>query len=193
MAKKSISERGVYAIECLDGRSYIGGSECVSHRWGQHRSALRLGKSKNRPMQEAYNRLGPGAFSFRLLESVSAGGDLFEAEQRWMDATQGRLFNSAPRAGSVKGLIHSVESRARQSLAQQRRCADPNESARRSAVRIGVCAGEKHPAAILREADVLEVRRLRAAGVRLRVIGERFGISVSTVSRIALGHRWGCV
>lgn len=193
MAKTRLSQRGVYAIECSDGRCYIGASERVPHRWGQHRSALRLGKSKNRAMQEAYDKLGAAAFNFNFLEPVPLEADLFAAEQRWMDAAQGRLFNAAPQAGTVKGMTHSAESRARQSLAQQKRCADPNESARRSAVRIGIFSGEKHPSAILKEADVCEIRRLRAAGLRLRVIAEQFGISVTTVSRIALGHSWRCV
>lgn len=193
MANTHLSERGVYAIECSDGRSYIGASVNVLHRWGQHRSALRLGKSKNRPMQDAYNRLGAGAFSFKLLELVPAGANIFDVEQRWIDAARGRLFNVAPQAGTVKGLVHSAESRARQSASQRRRCSDPKESARRSAVRIGICTGEKHPATVLRNNDIFEIRRLRAEGIKLRVIGERFGVSVSTVSRIALGRRWQCL
>lgn len=192
MAKKYIPERGVYAIECADGRSYIGASECVSHRWGQHRSDLRLGRSKNRPLQAAYDLLGRDAFSFKVLELVPEG-DLTQAEQKWMDLAKGCLFNAAPRAGTVKGLVHSAETRARQSVSQQARCADPSEFARRSLVRAGLVTGEKHPAAKLKAADVLEVRRLRASGLRLREISERFGISVSAVSRIALGQSWTTV
>ena len=192
LARKHIPERGVYAIECTDGRSYIGASERVGHRWGQHGSDLRLGKSKNRPMQEAYDCLGSGAFNYKLLELVPEG-DLTQAEQKWMDLAKGCLFNAAPSAGTVKGLVHTAESRARQSVSQQARCADPSEFARRSSVRVGLVTGEKHPAAKLKAADVLEVRRLRASGLRLREISERFGISVSAVSRIALGQSWTTV
>lgn len=42
----------------------------------------------------------------------------------------------------------------------------------------------------LSEEDAEEVRRLRAAGLKLAEIAERFGVSDSTVSRIALGHSW---
>ena len=38
--------------------------------------------------------------------------------------------------------------------------------------------------------DVREIRRLRQAGNKLQPIASLFGVSTSTISRIALGHGW---
>jgi hypothetical protein len=43
----------------------------------------------------------------------------------------------------------------------------------------------------LTEMEVLAIRRLRASGLTLRTVGERFGISETHVRRIAIGERWG--
>lgn len=42
----------------------------------------------------------------------------------------------------------------------------------------------------LSEADVVEVRRLRAQGLKLDELARQFGVSDSTISRIALGQTW---
>lgn len=49
--------------------------------------------------------------------------------------------------------------------------------------------GEKHFRAKLSTVQVDEIRRLRAEGVRLIVLAEKFGVQVSTISRIANGTR----
>ena len=42
----------------------------------------------------------------------------------------------------------------------------------------------------LDEDAVREIRRLRAEGLKLADIAQRFGVSDATISRIALGHSW---
>lgn len=49
--------------------------------------------------------------------------------------------------------------------------------------------GQQNPSAKLSDADAVELRRLRATGVKLSVLAERFGVRESTVSRIANGVR----
>lgn len=51
-------------------------------------------------------------------------------------------------------------------------------------------SGEKNGRAKLTEAEVLELRARRAAGERLIVLAEEFGIGDSQVARIALGRSW---
>ncbi len=51
--------------------------------------------------------------------------------------------------------------------------------------------GSKINFAKLTQAEVLAIRRLRAKGLTLRTVGERFGISETHVRRIAIGERWG--
>lgn len=50
--------------------------------------------------------------------------------------------------------------------------------------------GTKHPNAKLREVDVLSIRRLRAKGLSLAKLGERFDLNPSTVHDIVRGKTW---
>lgn len=54
----------------------------------------------------------------------------------------------------------------------------------------GVPRGSRHRNAKVAEADVRAMREARAAGERLRAIGERFGLSESNVCRIVSGETW---
>ena len=53
--------------------------------------------------------------------------------------------------------------------------------------------GESNPAAKLSAGDVFLIRRLRAAGWSTVVIAEHFPVTVTQVSRISTGRRWGSV
>lgn len=50
--------------------------------------------------------------------------------------------------------------------------------------------GEAQHSAKLSAKDVRKIRKLRAAGVRGRVVAERFGVTVNNVSRITLHQTW---
>ncbi len=50
--------------------------------------------------------------------------------------------------------------------------------------------GERHHNAKLKDADVPEICRLRAAGESQAAIGKRFGVSQSAISLILLGKAW---
>jgi hypothetical protein len=53
--------------------------------------------------------------------------------------------------------------------------------------------GSRNGSAKLSEADIIEIRRLRAGGEKLAAIGDRFGVAFQTVSKIINGDRWGHV
>jgi hypothetical protein len=53
-----------------------------------------------------------------------------------------------------------------------------------------VARGERHGMSKLTEGDVLEIRRLRLLGMKLKQIGDRFGVSESHVSLICRGGNW---
>lgn len=53
--------------------------------------------------------------------------------------------------------------------------------------------GESNPRAVLTAVDVAHIRRLRSSGASLSDIGDKFGVSISNVSAIALRKRWGHV
>ncbi len=50
--------------------------------------------------------------------------------------------------------------------------------------------GERHPHAKLTQASVLEIRRMRAAGVKLRVLAVQFGVCIATISHVVSGRNW---
>jgi group I intron endonuclease len=187
LAQNTVPERGVYAIQCIDGRSYVGSSFDVHTRWRKHREALRRGANVNRPLQEAWDALGADSFSFAVLEGVPVG-DLFEAEQRWMDRfrERGAVFNVAPTAGSNTGLVAGTSTRAKMSATRTGKTASVATRARLSAAK----AGSRHPCAKVSEADIPTIRNLAEAGMVQTAIAEIFGISRPLVSLIVSRKRW---
>ena len=51
--------------------------------------------------------------------------------------------------------------------------------------------GEKNAMAKLTNPQVLEIRKLRASGMKLKEIGDIFGVSFQAISKIAKHQRWG--
>jgi hypothetical protein len=64
------------------------------------------------------------------------------------------------------------------------------ENARQMAERKRSTFGAKNPNAKINEKQMLEIRRRRKAGEKLRAIAGDYGICISAVSRIADGTRW---
>lgn len=173
MANQSIPQRGVYAIECVDGRRYIGGSVNIPHRWASHRFDLKRGGHRNSRLQSAWDDLGEASFSFVVLEIV-ASGDLREAEQRWLDALgEARVFNIYTTAGSPRGTTFSAEVRARNAIAQT-----------------GLRVGSRNPNAKLTESDVEAIRMLADGGLLQREIAARYGITRENVGKIVRRQGW---
>lgn len=50
--------------------------------------------------------------------------------------------------------------------------------------------GESSPRSKLKEADILEIRRLSSLGMKRVAVAAVYGLNPATVSRIALGERW---
>jgi len=191
LAQNALPERGVYAIQCNDGRAYVGSSIGIARRWREHRSVLKHHRHHSPSLQVAWDALGPDAFSFVVLEAVP-DGDLVEAEQRWMDAlaSASRGFNCAPSAGTNAGTERPAELRERLSTALTAYWTNPAERHRQSMVLKGVAAGVRNASARLKEADVLEIRRLKAAGETLSALSARYGIGKAAVSHIVTRRNW---
>src|SRR6478752_1453511 len=72
---------GVYRIVCLaNGRCYIGSSQRIELRWGEHKSELRSGVHHSRHLQRCWAKYGEDRFKFEVLELVD--GDPLSAEHR---------------------------------------------------------------------------------------------------------------
>lgn len=207
MATDSIPKRGVYAIECTDGRFYVGGSINIPKRWVAHRSSLRKGDHKNSALQAAWNVLGADAFTFAALEAVPTG-DILAAEQRHIDrlGAFSMGFNLYPTAGSPAGYVASAETRAKVGAAGRGRVLASEtrakistgltrffESPEARAVRAIGVTGERNGCAKLSAAEVLTIRSMAAEGVTQRIIGERFGVGQQAISKVLSGARWASV
>lgn len=95
---------GIYRVVCLPlTMAYVGQSWDLTRRCLEHQVLLRDRRHPNPRLQGAFNRFGPAAFTFEVLELLHGltGPDaLSPAEQRWMDAhPRTQLFNVRP-AGS---------------------------------------------------------------------------------------------
>lgn len=190
MIPNNPTECAVYAIECADGRVYVGGSVGVSARLRLHRSNLNRGKHNNRLLQAAWSEMGEDAFTFSVLGVVTPD-NLLSAEQRHMDAiSQSRaMFNLSPTAGSLSGLKFSEESRARVSAANKRRVVTSATKAKLSACK----SGERHPSAKLRRDDIPVIRSLWADGVPQPVIAAMYGVGSTAISAAVTRRTWSFV
>ena len=83
MAKKVC---GVYKIvNMTNGKLYVGSSNNIQSRWGQHKRALNEGTHGNSYLQNAWNKYGPLSFSFEIVEECPP--DLqFEREQFYLNS-----------------------------------------------------------------------------------------------------------
>ena len=99
---------GVYVILCKPtSKIYIGSTKNFKTRWNDHRNYLNAGQHHNPHFQLAWNKYGPAAFEFHVVEIVAPVRDLLiRAEQEWLDMFQpfGTCgFNLCTKAGTTLG------------------------------------------------------------------------------------------
>jgi hypothetical protein len=79
---------GIYIIyNVLSGHCYIGSSNNIKSRWQCHRRDLRNGKHHSRYLQSAWEKYGPSAFVFEVIEQCDTT-NLFDLEQFYIDTIQ---------------------------------------------------------------------------------------------------------
>ncbi len=104
---------GVYCIRnTISGRVYVGSAVRPRQRWNLHRSLLARGMHHSTKLQRSWEKYGPDAFMFEMLEQVEPSL-LVEREQAWIDKLNAACprtgFNMAPVAGSSLGRKHPPE------------------------------------------------------------------------------------
>ena len=120
---KSTIKSGIYAIvHRATGRRYVGSSVDIEKRWWYHNHRLERGSHFNLHLQRAWNKYGAPEFTFKVVELCHLE-DLTAREQHHIDrwSPHKLLFNSAPAAGSTRGVKHTDITRANMRLAK----ADP--------------------------------------------------------------------
>lgn len=112
------NQSGIYRIVRIEsGEEYIGQSiDCVT-RWEQHKYRLSRDIHDNQRLQRAWNKYGPEAFVFEVLEYVPIDKDLLTArEQHYLDTRQPE-YNICLVAESTLGVVRTEETRRRMSAA----------------------------------------------------------------------------
>ena len=108
---------GVYQIKHIaSGKRYIGSSAQTRIRWVQHQTDLKGSYHTNSYLQRAWNKYGPEAFRWSILEEVSPEM-LLEAEQKWIDQIRPEYNIALYAASSMRGRKASEETRAKLSKA----------------------------------------------------------------------------
>jgi len=120
MVNKKVRISGVYCIEHISGRKYIGSSMDIGTRWRSHLNMLKAGRHTQR-FQAAWDKYGAHEFIFRVLELVNDREKLIHREQYWIDKftsyDEEYGFNTAPSADGTAGISPSWETRQKMSKA----------------------------------------------------------------------------
>jgi group I intron endonuclease len=201
---------GIYAIVNLkDGKRYVGSAACLRLRARQHIAHLFAGRHFNRHLQSAWNRDGAHSFRFDVLEVVSDKALLTAAEQTHMDAAIGNRYNLRPLAHSNYGLKLSDETKEKVRQANIGKRHSEETKRRMSATRKGAPKGSEWaekiaatkrgvPRSDVREwapnrfrkftdAQVLEIKAMRATGATYRAMAKQLNCSIATISFVLNG------
>ena len=135
-------QSGIYRITNLEtGAMYIGRTaETFASRWGRHSRELKVGRHKNVHLQRSYDKHGPSAFEYKILEVIPQGdmsdkefsNYLNEREIILIDEhdTHQNGYNQTDGGGGMLGLDANAETRAKMSKARKGK---PWSPARRAA------------------------------------------------------------
>ncbi len=112
---------GIYAIVNLNnGKFYLGSAVNIYQRWAGHRSNLRKGTHHSAILQNAWNKHGPEAFQFVVIERIDDVTQLIPIEQEYLDGCHPD-YNVSPTAGNCLGVKHTAATKAKLSAARKGR------------------------------------------------------------------------
>ncbi len=175
---------GVYCIQLEKEnywQSYVGISQAIERRWGNHRSKLRNNCHRNQYLQNAWNKYGD-VFEFHILEEVNCYNDLYKLEKEYSYAFGYGNLDLCFNIGSP-GELSAMFGRKMSDDAKQK-------------LKI-VNQGEGHPQAKLTEFEarfILTVkttqRTCKNRDFTQSELSEIFRVSVSCIKEIMNKKRW---
>jgi group I intron endonuclease len=113
-------QSGIYVIiNQVNGKFYIGSSQCLDSRRSKHFNELKKGCHGNQRLQRAYLKYGEQSFCFEVLEYCDVQ-QLISSEQRYLNIFCGYDFcyNILPVAGCPGHWNHTPEMKAKISKRQ---------------------------------------------------------------------------
>lgn len=106
----SLNKSGVYAIvNLINRKKYIGSTNNLRKRWGNHKSTLRRNISSNKFLQKEWFKFGESSFKFVVLEYTE---ELKDKEQFYLDNNK-NLYNICTKAFSNLGTTYDDEFKKR--------------------------------------------------------------------------------
>lgn len=155
----------VYSIALSDGRCYVGSTCDPFRRRKDHSRLLARGKHHSPYLQNAFDKHGPEALVFRVLE-VCEPETLLSREQHWIDSSEA-VFNFARVAGSRKGVRQSPETIAKVRALHVGRKVSPETRAQMSASAMGNKRGAGHKLSAEHKAAIglVHASRVHAKGI----------------------------
>lgn len=181
---------GIYIIRNLDnGKVYIGQSTDIAQRLRHHKRMLLKGEHPNSLMQRSYDAHG-GRFSFKILEACEEA-QLDERERYWISyydsMNRDRGYNRE--SGGHDGKHWSEDSKEKRSGE-----GNPMFGKKQSPEFVEFIKMRNRASSDkLTESDVISIKKLIIAGETQKDIGDRFGVTISTVNKIATLHNWDWV
>lgn len=164
------------------GKYYIGSALNYLMRWKNHRNSLRLGKHRNKHLQNAWNKDGEKLFIFEVLEIYSNKEVMLEREQLLIDVAvminRDNLYNInlSTKKGGFHNRKHTDETRRRM-------------SEKRMGVSLTKC--EKNPNAKLNYENVKEIRVLYSTRkFSFKDLAKIYGVTYQTISQIIKNKIW---
>jgi group I intron endonuclease len=187
----------IYQIRnLLDGKVYIGQTIRLKKRQQQHFTNLRNKCHDNRHLQSAFNKYGENNFVFEILNILEDCGieEINALEIKIIASIDKKhKYNIAP-GGTIgmKNKKHSHETLIKLSEAHIGKKLPIETRLNMSKAQKGRCAGDKNPYAKLTEQQVREIKfgHLMENKLTNEKIGQLYGVSNTTISRIKLGIDW---
>jgi group I intron endonuclease len=101
---------GVYQIKCLvNGKVYIGSSECIPTRVQNHLSELKSKKHYSKDLQEDFNKYGEEGFHAEVLKYMEEG-DIFVQEKLFIRNCDSEMYNSHKYESKAKKIsVEAIE------------------------------------------------------------------------------------
>lgn len=178
---------GVYCLQNVKtGKRYVGSSWDVHLRGGTHRTLLLRGAHHSIKLQRSWDKHGPDAFVFEILE-VAARGVLTEREQFWIDALFPQ-YNIKTVAGGSATRDVSVSTRQKMRDAKLGKPMSASNRAALSAAMKGVPKSQEHRAKLrgrrhseesLKRMSIAQKGRITPPDVRARIAESKRGVRPS--------------
>ena len=183
-----LMKSGIYLIENIaNNKKYVGQSLNVNGRIGRHKSYLKRQAHENQYLQRAYNKYGAKNFKFKVLEKCPIE-DLDDKEIYYiskfetLDYEKGYNLEGGGNAGKIISETTRLKKVGKNNPMYGKKVSDKTKKKMSESSR-----GKNNK---LSEEDVVEIKKLLIKGIEQKEIGDIYGVTFSTISKIATFKNW---